>query len=358
MGIKGSSTCALYLDNVKVPVENMLGEVGRGHIIAFNCLNLGRLKIGAGNMGTAKHVLALALKYAKQRTAFGQQIANFGLIQQKLAEMAIRIFAAETLIWRVTGMVENWLRDLSWSDPDAPKQYLKAFEEFAAECAIAKVFASEALDYVVDEAVQIHGGYGYHQDYEVERAYRDSRINRIFEGTNEINRILATSMLIKRAQQGRLELPGVVKSVEREAVDTQRAVAVSASDAADNARKATLFLLGAAFRRYGDDLSRQQEILAAITDAATAALSIETTILRAQKRDGVFASEMAQVYAQEAMEGLHTNARAVLAATSEGEALRANLAALRQLTAVEPVDAFAARRRIAARLLEAERYLV
>lgn len=356
MGIKGSSTCALYFDNVKVPVENLLGEAGRGHIIAFNCLNLGRLKIGAGIMGNAKHVLGLALKYAKQRTAFGQPIANYGLIQQKLGEMAIRIFAAETLIWRITGMVEDWLRDANWEDPEAGSQYLKAFEEFAPECAMVKVFATETLDYVVDEAVQIHGGYGYHQDYEVERCYRDSRINRIFEGTNEINRMLATSMLIKRAQQGRLDLVKAVKALEEEILSPPPAGAESEAEA-DNARKATLFMLGVAFRKYGNDLGRQQEVLAGITDAALAALAMESACLRAQKRGGPLAAEMSRVFSQQAMEKVETTGRAVLAASSEGDALRANLAALRRFTRIDPVDTFAARRRIAARLLEAERYL-
>jgi alkylation response protein AidB-like acyl-CoA dehydrogenase len=363
MGIKGSSTCALYFDNVRVPAENVLGEVGRGHIIAFNCLNLGRLKIGAGNMGGAKYALGLTLKYAKQRTAFGQPIANYGLIQQKIGEMAIRIFAAETLIWRVAGMVDDWLRDISWDDPEAGAQYLKAFEEFAPECAMVKVFASETLDYVVDEAVQIHGGYGFHQDYEVERAYRDSRINRIFEGTNEINRMLATSMLVKRAEQGRLELLEAVKALEQELLEPQVALAEEQLAAASqNARKAVLFLVGVAYRKYEDQLGRQQEILAAITDAATAALTLESAVLRAGKlsstRRSTIATDMCRVFVQESLESIEMTGRNVIAATSEGDMLRTNLAAMQRFARFEPADAYAARRRIATRLLEAERYLV
>ena len=198
MGITGSSTTAVYFDNVPVPVENVLGEIGRGHVIAFNILNIGRLKLGPAGVGAAKNVLAICLKYAKQRKAFGASIADFGAIQHKLAEMAIRIFAAESMTWRVVGLIENQMHGTTTGDPN---QELKAIEEFAAECSMVKVYASEMLDYVVDEGVQIHGGYGYHRDYAVERAYRDSRINRLFEGTSEINRLVITGMPLKRASR-------------------------------------------------------------------------------------------------------------------------------------------------------------
>ena len=213
MGIKGSSTTAVYFDNVQVPVENMLGEVGRGHVIAFNILNLGRLKLGPGAVGAAKNVLAVCLKYAKERKAFGSAIAEFGAIQHKLAEMAIRIYVVESMVWRVVGLIENQLSAASQDNSDASRTELKAVEEYAVECSMIKVYASEMLDYVVDEGVQIHGGYGYHQDYLVERAYRDSRINRIFEGTNEINRLLIPGMLLKRAARGQLALLPAVQSV-------------------------------------------------------------------------------------------------------------------------------------------------
>ena len=211
MGIKGSSTTAVYLDNVHVPVENVLGEIGRGHIIAFNILNVGRLKLGPFAVAARKTCWRISIKYAKERKAFGTTISQFGMIQHKLAEMAIRIFAAESMTYRVVGQIEAQLEGFSWDQPNASETMLKAVEEYAAECSIIKVYASEVLDYVVDEGVQIHGGYGYHQDYAVERAYRDSRINRIFEGTNEINRMLVTGMLLKRAARGQL---GLVKAAQ------------------------------------------------------------------------------------------------------------------------------------------------
>src|ERR1700686_3307911 len=274
MGIKGSSTTAIYLDNVKVPVENVLGEVGRGHIIAFNILNLGRLKLGPFALGGAKEVLRLSLKYAKERKAFGKSIAEFGMIQHKLAEMAIRIYAAESTSYRVVGLIEGQLEGFSWSQPNASQTMLKAVEEFAAECSYIKIFASEMLDYVVDEGVQIHGGYGYSQEYAVERAYRDSRINRIFEGTNEINRLLATGMLLKRAQRGQLPLVEAVKKLQAEILSGPSA----GTDLPSSAKKVFLLCLGVAYQKYAAALEDQQEVLANLTDIAMNVFAMESVV--------------------------------------------------------------------------------
>ncbi len=364
MGIKGSSTTAIYLDNVKVPVENVLGEIGRGHIIAFNILNLGRLKLGPFAIGGAKEVLRLSLKYAKERKAFGKSIAEFGMIQHKLAEMAIRIYATESTSYRVVGLIENDLEGFSWSQPNAGATMLKAVEEFAAECSYIKVFASEMLDYVTDEGVQIHGGYGYHQDYAVERSYRDSRINRIFEGTNEINRLLATGMLLKRAQRGQLGLVEAVKKLQGEILSGATPAAGQSEEIrmVESAKKVALFALGIAYQKYAAALEEQQEVLASITDIAMNTFAMESTLLRTQKiaklNKGDIAADMCSVFLREAMETVESAARNVLAASSEGDGLRTNLAILKRFTKFEPVNAIATRRKIAARLLEADRYVV
>ncbi len=363
MGIKGSSTTAIYLDNVKVPVENVLGEIGRGHIIAFNILNIGRLKLGPFAIGGAKEVLRVSLKYAKERKAFGKSIAQFGMIQHKLAEMAIRIYATESMSYRVVGLIDGEMPNFSWDDPNAGQREMKAVEEFAAECSYIKVFASEMLDYVTDEGVQIHGGYGFHQDYAVERAYRDSRINRIFEGTNEINRLLATGMLLKRAQRGQLPLVEAVKKLQAELLSGP-SLSTSNDDAAlvANAKKVTLLTLGIAFQKFMGKLEEEQEVLAGLTDMAMNTFAMESVLLRTQKLaargKGEIASEMCSVFCREALELIEPAARAVLAASSEGDTLRTNLAVLKRFTKFEPVNSIGLRRKLANRLLEAERYIV
>jgi alkylation response protein AidB-like acyl-CoA dehydrogenase len=365
MGIKGSSTTAIYFDNVAVPKENVLGEIGRGHIIAFNILNLGRLKLGPFAVGGSKSVIAISAKYAKERKAFGKSIAQFGMIQHKLAEMAIRTFAAETMSYRTVGMIEGRLQGWSWEQPDAAQVMLKAVEEFATECSFVKVFASEALDYVVDEGVQIHGGYGYHQDYAVERSYRDSRINRIFEGTNEINRLLATGMLLKRAQRGQLPLVEAVKKLQSEllagpATGGSNGYATEEARLVANAKKMALLCLGLAYQRFLNDLEHQQEVLAGINEIAMNAFAMESVDLRARKLaaagKGEIASEMAAVFVREALGVCESNAREVLAACSEGDALRTNMAVLRRFAKSDPVDSIGLRRKIAARVIETERY--
>ena len=351
MGIRGSSTTAIFLDNVAVPVANLLGEIGRGHIIAFNILNLGRLKLGPFAVGGAKNVLAISLRYAKERKAFGSPISDFGMIRHKLAEMAIRIYAAESMTYRVTGMIEAQLTQNSGDE-------LKAVEEFAAECSMVKVYASEMLDYVVDEGVQIHGGYGFHQDYAVERAYRDSRINRIFEGANEINRLLTTGMLLKRAQRGQLGLVKAAKSVMDEILSG------SSEQTSDedlrlvrNARKIALLLLGVAYQKFLGEIDKQQEVLAGISDVAAEVFAMESVLLRSRKHATPQSEDYRAVYLRDALSRVEASARTVLAACSEGDALRTNMAVLRRYAKYEPVDAIALRRRIAGRLLEGVRYL-
>jgi butyryl-CoA dehydrogenase len=339
MGIKGSSTTAVYFENVLVPVQNLLGEVGRGHVIAFNILNMGRLKLGALAVAKAKDVLGVSLKYAKQRKAFGSQISDFGAIQQKLAEMAIRIYACESAAWRVVGMVQ------------AESQIVKAVEEYAIECSIIKVYGSEVLAYVADEGVQIHGGYGFHQDYEVERAYRDARINRIFEGTNEINRLLITGILLKRCARGQLDLLGGSRAGGSSDGDEE-------SRLVSNAKRIAQLTLGIAANKFKADLEKQQEILMNIADIVMETFVMESSLLRSGKllaagKAGM-AAEMTTVFLQDAMARIEVSARNVFGACSDLQ----SMCILRKLAAYDPVDAVTARRNIATRLLEREKFVV
>ena len=369
MGIKGSSTTAVYFDNVRVPVENVLGEIGRGHIIAFNILNIGRLKLGPAAVGGSKNLLAISIKYAKERKAFGKAIAEFGMIQHKLAEMAIRIYAAESMTYRVVGQIESQLTGFSWDQLDASQKMLKAVEEYASECSIIKVYASEVLDYAADEGVQIHGGYGYHQDYAVERAYRDSRINRIFEGTNEINRMLITGMLLKRAARGQLGLVQAAQGVLGEVLSGPGASDPSgggrfAEEAGivRSAKKVALLLMGVAYQKFLMELEKQQEVLAGISDVVMDVFAMESALLRTQKLasqgKGAHAAEMCAVLVRDAMAHIEVTSRNVLAACSEGDSLRANLSVLRRFAKYQPVNAVEIRQRIAHRLIDAERYIV
>ena len=364
MGIKGSSTTAVYFDNVRVPVENVLGEIGRGHIIAFNILNIGRLKLGPGAVGGAKNVLAICLKYAKERKAFGSAIAEFGAIQYKLAEMAIRTFAVESMVWRVVGLIESQLAQSAHDQRADSQTELKAVEEYAAECSMIKVYASEMQDYVVDEGVQIHGGYGYHQDYAVERAYRDSRINRIFEGTNEINRLLITGMLLKRAARGQLALIPAVQAVLNETVKetTGSAGADEETRLVRSAKKIALFTIGIAYQKYGAELEKQQEIVMNISDIVMEVFAMESSLLRSRKLaasgKGTNAADMCAVFLREAMDRVEVSARNVIGACSAGHALRENVATLRGFANYDPLDGVALRRNIAGRLLAAARYTV
>ncbi len=362
MGITGSSTTAVYLDNVPVPVENVLGEIGRGHVIAFNILNIGRLKLGPASIGAAKNVLAISLKYAKQRKAFGSAIAEFGAIQHKLAEMAIRIFAAESMAWRVVGLIENQMHGTS-PESAAFSQELKAVEEFAAECSMVKVYAAEMLDYVVDEGVQIHGGYGYHQDYAVERAYRDSRINRLFEGTSEINRLVITGMPLKRAARGQLPLLEAAHTVRQEAAPQPAAAAGDAQlSLVHNAKKIALLTLGIAHQKHGAQLEQQQEIIMNLSDIIMEVFAMESSLLRSRKLaaagGGANAADACALYLRDAIARAEISSRTVLSACAQGEELRRTISHLRTYATHDPVNAIALRRQIAGRLLANERYTV
>jgi alkylation response protein AidB-like acyl-CoA dehydrogenase len=369
MGIRGTSTTAVYLDNVPVPVENVLGEIGRGHVIAFNVLNIGRLKLGPASVGAAKNVLAISIKYAKQRKAFGSAIADFGAIQYKLAEMAIRIFAAESMTWRVAGLIENQMHASSAERSQNSLTEMRALEEYAAECSMVKVFASEMLDYVVDEGVQIHGGYGFHQDYAVERAYRDSRINRLFEGTSEINRLVIMGMPLKRAARGQLPLFEAARSVLNESENpdsTNRKQSVTETETEEDrlvrhAKTIALFTLAVAHEKYGAQLEKQQEVIMNLSDITMEVFAMESSFLRSKKpastRKSGTALDICAVYLRDAMARVERFSRTVLSACSEGDALRRHLVTIRSYADHMPVNSIALRRQIAARLLSGERYI-
>jgi alkylation response protein AidB-like acyl-CoA dehydrogenase len=364
MGITGSSTTAVYLDNVAVPLENVLGEIGRGHVIAFNILNIGRLKLGPALVGAAKNVLAVSIKYAKQRKAFGTTISEFGAIQHKLAEMMIRIFVAESMAWRVVGLIESQMHAVE--SANNPNQELKAIEEFAAECSMVKVYAAEMLDYVVDEGVQIHGGYGYHQDYAVERYYRDARINRLFEGTSEINRLVITGMPLKRAARGLLPLFEAASEVLQQLNQPLK----SAGNAADaemtlvhNAKQIALLTLAVAHQKFGTQLEQQQEIVMNLSDIIMEVFAMESALLRSRKLaaagGGLNAADACAVYLRDAIAKVELSSRTILSATVQsGDDLRRYLSRVREYANHDPVNSIALRRQIAVRLLASERYTV
>ena len=359
MGIQGSSTTAIYFDNVKVPVENVLGEIGRGHVIAFNILNIGRLKLGPAVMGAAKSILATSIKYAKQRKAFGVAIASFGAMQHKLAEMAIRIFATESMAWRVVGLIQAQLSGAEHGSTDSAKVELKAAEEYAAECSMVKVFAAEMLDFVADEGVQIHGGYGFHQDYAVERYYRDARINRLFEGTSEINRLVISGMPLKRAARGLLPL---LEAAQKELRNTSRQDESGTDQEmrlVHNAKRIALFTLGVAHQKHGADLEKYQEVVMSLSDLFMETFAMESTLLRCRNlaaNGSSTANDICQVFLRDAISRMQAASQNVLSACS-GNDLERHMARLRSLAEYQPVNAIALRRGIAERLLGSERYL-
>ncbi|HLE78276.1 MAG TPA: acyl-CoA dehydrogenase family protein [bacterium] len=365
MGIRGSSTASLFLENAKVPVENVLGDIGAGFKVAVNILNMGRFKLAAGCVGASKAVLRQAIAYAQERQQFGRRLSEFGLIKHKLAEMAIRTFVAESMAYRTGGLVEGALGGVH-GDPQAA---MRALEEYAAECAINKVFASETLDYVVDEAVQVYGGYGFIEEYPAARAYRDARINRLFEGTNEINRLLTAGMLLRRAQRGRLALIPAAMAVAKELTEPSVPDGGDGGPLAEErrlvtgAKKAALLVAGVAVQKYMDTIENEQEVLAGLADLVIEIFAMESALLRALKavkRDGAAAAAlkiaMVRSYVHDAIARVDATAKMVLAAAEEGDTLRTELAGLRRFLRYTPVNTVALRRQIADRLVEQGRY--
>jgi acyl-CoA dehydrogenase-like protein len=333
-------------------------------VIAFNILNIGRLKLGPALVGAAKNLLAICVKYAKQRKAFGSAIAEFGAIQHKLAEMAIRTFATESMTWRVVGLIESQMHGASTESATGSNQELKAIEEFAAECSMIKVYASEMLDYVVDEGVQIHGGYGFHQDYTVERAYRDSRINRLFEGTSEINRLVITGMPLKRAARGILPLFEAARAVLQQAEPQPANAADVEMSLVHNAKNIALLTLGVALQTYGGQLEQQQEIIMNFSDIIMEVFAMESSLLRSRKLaekttgGGANAADACAVYLRDAITRIELASRTILSACVQGKELRRNLSRVRVHASHDPVNAIALRRQIAGRLLSSERYVL
>ena len=366
LGIDGSSTTALMLEDCRVPVENVLGEIGRGHKIAFNVLNIGRLKLGARAVGTMKLSLQQSVRYAKERHQFGQAIANFGLIKHKLAEMTIRAYVGESILYRTLGMIDDALEQV---DKDDPKQVLGVLEQYAMECSIIKVWESEALAYVVDEEVQVFGGYGYSKDYPAEQAYRDARIARIYEGTNEINRIVIATQLLRRAKTGELalfETAARVNPVKRPASETlemnvankafKREILMLAS-----AKSMTLLAIESVFRAYGENARDQQEALGLIADMVMDVYAMESALLRTRRlfdERGMekcsVQADITHVFARDAALRIERAARAVVTETEDEKGAEL----IDQLVQHSSIKAIAARRRIADAVIQAGRYFL
>lgn len=366
MGIRGSSTASLFLENATVPADQVLGEIGQGFKIAMNILNMGRFNLAAGNVGGAKRVLQVAIQYAGERQQFGRPLTAFGLIKHKLAEMAIRTYVAESMAYRTGGLVNDALGGVHGD----PQEAMRALEEYAVECAMNKVYASEALDDVVDEAVQIYGGYGFIEEYPVARAYRDARINRLFEGTNEINRLLTSGMLLRRAQRGRLGLIPAALAIAQELTAPPALEEPGPGPLAEERRlvqmvkKAALFTAGVAVQKYLDGIEEQQEVLAAIADLIIETFAMESGLLRALKavqRDGLEASAikvaMVRASINDALPRVDASAKTVLAAVDEGDTLRTELAGLRRFLRYTPVNTVALRRQIADHLVARGAYM-
>ena len=369
MGIRGSSTCPIILNDCKVPAENLLGDIGRGHVIAFNILNIGRFKLGAMCVGGGRVSLESAISYAKQRKAFGKPIGDFGLVREKLANMATLLYVGESLVYRTVGMMDVALGEVDKSGTEAMKETRKAIEEYAVECSIIKVWGSEMVDYIVDETLQIYAGYGFVEEYPAERAYRDARINRIFEGTNEINRLIITGFLLKRAMSGQLPLMPAIKKLMDEVLsgpavgEELDGLLTQERKVVGQAKKLGLFAAGAATQKYMQAIQDQQEIMGAIADMTIESYAMESAVLRAQKiaeTKGEAAAAlpiaMTRVYLTQAMEKIESAAKKVIAAVADGDMLRTQLAILRRLAKYEPFNTIELRQQIAQKVIERGKY--
>ncbi|WJQ13644.1 acyl-CoA dehydrogenase family protein [Geobacillus stearothermophilus] len=370
MGIKSSSTRTLILQDVPVPKENVLGEIGKGHVIAFNILNIGRYKLGLGAVGGAKRALEITLKYANQRQQFKRPISQFTLTQEKFATMASRLYAAESSVYRTVGLFDERMGLLDGEKAKDGKEVAKSIAEYAIECSLNKFFATEVLDYIVDEGVQIHGGYGFMQEYEIERAYRDSRINRIFEGTNEINRLLVPGMYLKKALKGELPLFQKAQQLQEElmmmtAEEPGTGALEQEKYLVRNAKKIALMVAGLAAQKFGPKIEEEQEVLVNIADIVANIYAMESALLRTEKAINAGGEEKhkqkllyTQIFCQEAFNEIEAHAKETLVAVEQGDTLRMMLAALRRLTRHTPINVIAKKREAAAALIEAERYIV
>ncbi|MFX3673906.1 MAG: acyl-CoA dehydrogenase family protein [Paenisporosarcina sp.] len=370
MGIKSSSTRTLILQDAQVPVENLLGEVGRGHVIAFNILNIGRYKLGVGTIGGSKRAFELAVAYTNQRQQFKTPISSFNLTKEKLSTMASRLYASESLIYRTVGYFEDRMSQLSAEEQKDGKSIAASIAEYAIECSINKVVGTEVLDYIADEAVQLHGGYGFMQEYEVERIYRDSRINRIFEGTNEINRLLVPGTFLRKAMKGELPLLQKAQALQEELLmmmpeEMEDAPLAQEKVLVQNAKKIGLLAAGLAAQRYGTKLEVEQEVLANIADIVNNLFAMESAVLRTEKaiqRDGVEKANQkllyTQIFCQEAFESIERDAKETLIAAVDGDNLRMMLSALRKLTRYTPYNVIAKKREASVKIIDAEKYVV
>ncbi|MGP4076668.1 acyl-CoA dehydrogenase family protein [Halobacillus sp. K22] len=370
MGIKSSSTRTLVLEDAEVPVENVLGEIGRGHVIAFNILNVGRYKLAIGGVGGAKRAVELSVKYAKERKQFKTPIASFPLIQEKIASVASNTYANESAVYRTVGLFEQSMGKLSEEELKDGAAVAKVIAEYAIECSLNKVFGTELLDFAVDEAVQIHGGYGFMAEYEVERLYRDSRINRIFEGTNEINRMIVPGTLLKKAMKGELPLLQKAQALQEEIMTLMpEEPGIEPLEQEKyllkNAKKIALLAAGLAAQKYGEKIENEQEVLVNIADITGEIYNMESAILRTDKalqKTGESKNELkllyTQVYTQEAFNRIEAHAKETLIAAESGDSLRMMLGALRKLTRHTPINVIAKKREIAAALIQAEKFVV